>query len=98
MNDLIAAAVAAADFGTPSARKAGRNPRWPYQPVVVTTGIDGGTRTTIIPKRAFATREEAVAFAARHIDAGRDSLARSLADPSCRALREQHGLPRDLTD
>lgn len=98
MNDLIAAAAAAADFGTPSARKAGRNPRWPYLPMVVTTAINGRPETTIIRKRAFATREEAVAFATRHIDSMRDSLARRLADPRERALREYYGLPRDLTD
>jgi hypothetical protein len=98
MTDLIAAAAAAADLGTPSARKSGRNPRWPYLPVVVTTDEAGVTRTAIIRKKAFATREEAVEYATRHIDSLRDSLARRLADPRLRALRERYGLPRDLTD
>jgi hypothetical protein len=96
--DLIAAAAAAADLGIPASRKSGRNARWPYLPVVVTTGLNGGTRTTVIPKRAFATSAEAVEYATRHIDSLRSSLARTLADPSARALREQHGLPRNLTD
>ena len=96
--DLIAAAAAAADLGIPASRKSGRNPRWPYVPVVVTTDEAGVTRTAIIRKRAFATSAEAVEYATRHIDSLRSSLARRLADPRLRALRELHGLPRNLTD
>lgn len=53
-----AEAAAECDFGKPSARKSGRNPKWPYVPVIVSpTG-----RTTQIRMRAFATRAEAVAY------------------------------------
>lgn len=80
-----------ADHGKPTAVKRGRNPRWPYVPV-----IDHGTHTEQIVKRAFATRDEAIACAARVIEGRAADLARKLADPRYRALREQYGLPREI--
>lgn len=86
--DLIAAAE---DFGVPSAAKRGRNPRWPFVPVVK---FESG-RTQQLRGLAYSTREDAVARAERQIDARRQQLARDLCRPNMRALREQHGLPRD---
>lgn len=90
---LISAAVEAADFGRPSARKSGRRAEWPYVPVIVANG-----RQSQILRRAFATREEAVDHAAEHIAELRADLARRLALPQMRALRERYGLPRELED
>jgi hypothetical protein len=78
-----------------SAAKRGRNPAFPYVPV-----IDYGeqkigvhrTRTEQIRARAFATREEAVAYAERVIAAREQELTRKLADPRHRALRQQYGV------
>jgi hypothetical protein len=91
--DEINRLVSALDFGTASAVKRGRNPAFPYVPI-----IDHGDRTEN-PARgnAFKTRAEAVAEAQRCIDARREHLRRTLAEPRMRALREQHGLPRDIT-
>lgn len=90
--------VAEADFGRPSARKRGQDPRWPYVPVIEHAGTASAPKAYQEQIRgfAFATRAEAVASAEAHIAAERLELARKLADPRMRALREQHGLPRDL--
>lgn len=90
--DQIARVVADADLGKASARKRGSNAAFPYVPV-----IERGERSQN-PLRglAYATREEAVAAAQRHLDALRDNLARQLAEPRYRALREHHGLPREI--
>lgn len=96
VSTLIAAAVAAVDFGTPTARKAGRNPRFPYVPVIAYVDSTGAPRTKQLLARAFTSRDEAVACAATHIDRARAALAADLADPRKRALRQHHGLPRDL--
>lgn len=94
--------AAAADFGIPTARKTGRDPRWPYVPVIRPTvseldrpGPPGHRQVLGV---AYATRDEAIAAAARHIEALRASLAVKLANPGARLLREQYGLPRELAD
>lgn len=83
--------AAAADLGRPSARKAGRHPRWPYVPVII---VNNGVRDTDnqVMGRAFATRAEAVACAERVIAQRRAVLAEKLAMPNMRALRRQYGL------
>lgn len=48
-----------------TAVKRGRDPRWPYIPVVVR---ENGTTHNCNSKKAFATREEAIAFAQQWID------------------------------
>lgn len=48
-----------------SAAKRGRNPRFPYVPIVVRE--DGRTHNTNT-KNAYATRDEAVAYAQKWID------------------------------
>lgn len=90
----IQEAAAAADFGVASARKRGRNPEFPYVPVIE---HQNGQRTANPVKGlAFATRAEAVAQAQRQIDAQRAALATKLGERRYRALREQYGLPREL--
>jgi hypothetical protein len=91
MSTQIEQAAAAADFGEPTARKAGRDTRWPYVPVLLVEG-----RQAQIRGLAYETRAEAVEAAERHITAARRTLAARLAEPRCRALREQYGLPRDI--
>ena len=93
--EQILAAADTADFGTATAAKRGRNPKWPYVPVI-RVADQGKHQTTQIKGKAFATREEAVTYAQRCIDQARKVLAFQLADPRMRALREYHGLPREL--
>jgi hypothetical protein len=97
---LIEAVVAEADFGTASARKGGRHPKWPYVPVIVYDDGRGDERqrTSQVIGRAYATRDEAVASAQRQIDHMRARLGVKLRNPRLRALREQYGLPRELAD
>lgn len=85
------AVAATVDYGQPSARKTGRNPRWPYVPVL----LHGHQQSQIMGK-AFATRDEAIEYAASHVERLRSSLAAKLVDPRQRALREYHGLPREI--
>lgn len=87
--------VAAQNFGQPSAAKRGRNPAFPYVPVIVRPA---GLSQTHNPHQgvAFATRDEAVAEAQRCIDQQRENLRQQLAQPRYRALRGQHGLPREI--
>jgi hypothetical protein len=74
------------------ARKAGRHPQWPYVPIVEQPCSRYGRRTTQVPKRAYATADEAVACAQRWIDAYRAKFASDLANPRCRALRRPWGV------
>lgn len=98
----IAAAVERArstDTRRASAVKRGRNPRFPYVPIWTYTDATGGRRTeNPMTRRAFATREEAVTYAERLLDREYEVLARHLADPGYRSLREHYGLPRELAD
>ncbi|MPZ58418.1 MAG: hypothetical protein GEU91_18385 [Rhizobiales bacterium] len=88
-------------FGRASAAKRGRNPNWPWVPI-----IDYGkqkvsvhaTRTAQIRNRAYRTREEACACARQCIDEATAHLRSHLLDPRYRALREQYGLPRELVE
>lgn len=83
--------AAEASFGTPAAVKRGRNPRWPYVPV-----IRHGHRSAQIQGLAYATAPEALEAAERHIIAERRLMARRLATPRYRALRRYHGLEAEL--
>jgi len=80
------------DLGTVTARKRGRNPRFPY--VIV---IDHGDRTKQVLGSAFATAEEAVQNGRRILATQRADLARRLADPRNRALRRHYGLPEEAS-
>lgn len=95
---IFETAAEAADLGKASAAKRGRNPRWPYVPIIDYGPQEFGVHavhTQQIKGKAFATRDEAVAYAQRVIDHQRALLAKHLALPGYRALREQHGLPRE---
>lgn len=91
LTDRIVEVVNSANLGQPTARKSGRTDRWPYVPV-----IDHGTHVEQIRGLAYATRPEAMYAAERHLDQARATLARHLAEPRYRALREQYGLPREI--
>lgn len=78
-------------LGRAHAEKRGRNSRWPYVPI-----IDYDTHTNQIRGRAYATREEAMAYAQLCIDKRRADFLERLRDPRYRALRVQHGLPMEL--
>lgn len=89
--DLVREAVAAKDFGKPTAVKRGRRLEWPYVPV-----IDHGTHTEQLRGRAYATRQEAVNYARTTILARQDDMRRKLSEPRYRAFREQLGLPSNI--
>ena len=89
------------DFGKPSAAKRGRRKEWPFVPIINYGRQPVGvymTRTMQLKGLAYATREEAVERAAKHIDGNRTELARKLRDPRYRALRLQYGLPEEAHD
>jgi hypothetical protein len=93
--------AAEADFGKPSAAKRGRRKEWPYVPVIDTSREQNGfrhTSTQQIKGRAYATREEAIACAARVIEHRRQHLATQLREQGARALRQQYGLPQEVAD
>lgn len=95
------AAVARAQWGRPTAAKRGRNPEYPWVPVIdygaQVTGVHT-TRTRQVRAVAFRTRDEAVDCAARTIADQQQTLLDQLQVARCRALREYHGLPRELAD
>ena len=101
--DFLAAVdrvIAGMPFGKASAAKRGRNPRWPYVPIIelenhATAGYMQA-QTQQVRGRAYATRDEAVACAQRVIDANRESARRRLIEPRFRAFRQQHGLPIEV--
>lgn len=77
-----------------SAAKRGRNPAFPYVPVII---YPERARThNPVTGFAFATRQEAIACAQDHLDRLRSTICAQLAEPRHRALREQYGLPREL--
>lgn len=79
------------------ARRAGRNPNYPYIPIVVTSHDNGWNRTTaVIRGYAFATRDEAVQFARDTVHHRRQKLIDQLLKPNQRAHRTRYGLPADL--
>lgn len=92
--EAIATAIASKSWGIATSVKRGRNPAFPYVPVI--DHSDEGihrTRTEQILGKAFVTRSEAVEYAASVIEARKALLAKSLAEPRMRALRKAHGLP-----
>lgn len=95
-DEQIEAIVSARNYGKPTAAKRGRNPRWPYVPVIDHSPEIGKQRTEQIKKRAYVTREEAVAYAASVIEARKAHDRQLLKDPRMRAVRRAAGLPEDL--
>lgn len=78
-----------------AARKAGRNPRYPYVPIIKTpdTFVPGKLREAQIRGRAHATRDAALACAENQIDRFRKNMREKLSDPTYRVYREQWGVP-----
>lgn len=103
IQETIEALKARNFYGIASAAKRGRNPEFPYVPVVKLTEADGSPRqsmaqTSQLKGLAYVTRQEAVDRAQRHIDRGFADLEAKLGMPHHRALREWHGLPREFSD
>lgn len=102
MSDLDAQIAQAVSqmFGTSSAAKRGRNPAFPYVPVVVATCPADQVRRQLtknpLKGNAYATRDEAVSVAQKYIDANRAATAKFLADPRARAYRVSLGLPKEI--
>jgi hypothetical protein len=102
LEERIEAIVAAENFGGASAAKRGRNPKFPYVPVIQLLpdggqlGGCGSARTIQLRGLAYATREQAIGRAERQILADRRRFRKNLWDPGCRVLRERHGLPCEL--
>jgi|ERR1700721_2031758 len=94
--DQIDTLVAGMDFGKATAAKRGRNPKWPYVPIVDHAGEAIKQSTEQLQGFAFETRDEAILFAERTIIKRREMLAYHLAQPRYRALREQYGLPKNI--
>lgn len=97
-DQAVAAAVAATRATiTPTARKTGRTAALPYVPVLRYQPADG-SRGWVQQIRgvSYATREEAIAKAERRLRVQMTVLAAQLREPLYRALREYHGLPREL--
>lgn len=94
LHDQIEAAIEAASWGRPNAVKRGRNPAYPYVPVMIfperTQNLTQGV--------AFATRDEAISYGERYINHCKKVTAARLAEPRNRSLRQQYGLPRELSD
>lgn len=91
--------VAKLDMGKPSAAKRGRNPQYPYVPIVDFGEQEIGrntTRTEQLKGWAFPTHELAVDHAEKVIAARRTALAARLKEPRLRALRQHYGLPAEM--
>lgn len=96
LHQQIEAIVTRMVLGSPSAAKRGRNAQWPYIAVIKDyLGRPGATHNPM-GRRAYATRDEAIAAASQYIEASRAKLRHDLGQPRMRALREQYGLPREL--
>jgi len=97
--DAVHAVLDTVNFGIASAAKRGRTPKFPYVPVIVYSSQATGAfraRTTQIKGVAYVTGDEAKDCAQRMIDKHRVQYEANLMRPGSRALRESHGLPREL--
>ena len=88
IGDAVDRVVANLDLGTATAAKRGRNPQFPYVPIIKYSA-GGKQRTRQLRGLAYEDRTEAVARAQASIDATRRKLAEDLCRPRERALREQ---------
>lgn len=79
------------DHGTASSAKRGRNPRFPFVPIIKYSER-GAVKTRQIRGKAFATADEAVAHAVKCIEAMKRRHAGRLADPRHRTLREHYSI------
>jgi hypothetical protein len=95
--EQIEKVITSRNWGKPSARKGGRNPKWPWVPII-NYGEDWRSRTRTYQPRgvAFETREQAVEYASKAIAGQMELYRRMLHCPRQRAMREQYGLPREI--
>lgn len=101
MADLLLACTCPPDaFGAATAAKRGRNPKFPYVPIINhdPAGTAWKARTEQIRNRAYADRQDAIDCAQRVIDNRRACHIRDLNEYRNRATREAEGLPRELAD
>jgi hypothetical protein len=96
LREQIETVVASVHFGTATAAKRGRNPKWPYVPIIDRSEDRVRQSTEQLQGFAFETREEAILFAERTMARRREMLAYHLAQPRYRLLREQYGLPGNI--
>jgi hypothetical protein len=77
-----------------NASKRGRNPRYPYVPIIITddTRAPGRKHQSQIQAVAYATRDEAVGYAQMTINFWRDRFRKQLIDPRMNAIRRQWGV------
>jgi hypothetical protein len=75
------------DHGTAASAKRGRNPRFPFVPVIKYSER-GSVKTRQIRGKAFATAGEAVAYAGQCIEAMKHRHTERLVDPRNRVLRD----------
>lgn len=91
--EMVEAAISAFPYPKPTAAKRGRNPKWPYVPV-----LDYGRFTKQILGRAYSTRGEAVQAAAAAVAQLKQLDDRKLWRVGSRAMRRQFGLPGDISN
>lgn len=86
------------EAGYAAAQKRGRNPKFPYVPIIMHTvgGVCGNGYQEQLLGRAFIDRAGAVAHAQFVLDVRAKAFERQLRDPRFRAMREQYGLPHEL--
>lgn len=89
--DQIDAVLQRMDLGEAIARKVGRDPVWPYVPI-----IKYKAHTKQIMNRAFTTREAAIECAQQVIDKQREANRVMFLTPRYRAFRQQWGLPENI--
>jgi hypothetical protein len=82
-----------------SAAKRGRNPKFPYVPLLKITDREANRTRTENPtrNRAYATREEAIAVAQRILDSDKAARKHQILKPNYgMPERTYRGLPRDI--
>lgn len=91
LDEQIKAVLDRMDFGTATAAKRGRDPAWPYVPI-----IQYAKFTKQVRNRAFTTRQAAIDCAQGVVDKARETAGTQFKTPRYRAFRQQWGLPTEI--